>query len=78
MNIPLDTTPDAHAAQGNLYRKLGGTRRLDVAFELSATVRRLATAGILARHPDYTDERSGWRTPGCIQRRARQGSLAGT
>lgn len=52
--MPPDTSADAHAVQCEIYRRLGGRRRLDVMFGLSDTVRRLAVSGIRARHPDYT------------------------
>ncbi len=53
--IPFDTTADAHVVQREIYRRLGGRGRLDIVFRLNGTVRRLATSGIRARHPDYTD-----------------------
>jgi hypothetical protein len=51
---PLDTTDDAHALQGDLYRRMSGEQRLATSFRLSADVRRAAMAGIQARHPDYS------------------------
>jgi hypothetical protein len=54
--VPLDTTPDAYRLQGEIYRRMGGAARLSIAFQLTETVRRLALAGIRARHPDYSDE----------------------
>jgi hypothetical protein len=53
--IPFDTTPDAYQAQADVYRRLGGRGRLDIMFRLTESVRRIAMAGIRARHPDYTD-----------------------
>jgi hypothetical protein len=35
---------------------MGGRGRVAVAFRLSAMVRRVACAGIRARHPEYVDE----------------------
>lgn len=52
---PLDTTPDAHARQRDVYLRLGGPGRLALAFELSDTIRRTTMAGIRARHPAYSD-----------------------
>ena len=54
--LPLDTTAEAHRLQGEIYRRMGGAARLSIAFQLTDTVRRLALAGVRARHPDYTDE----------------------
>jgi hypothetical protein len=53
---PQDTTADSHAAQLAAYRRLGASRRAQVAAQLSADVRRLSRAGIRSRHPKYTDE----------------------
>lgn len=54
--VPLDTTADAHRLQGEIYRRMGGAARVSIAYQLTETVRRLAMAGIRARHPAYTDE----------------------
>jgi hypothetical protein len=53
--VPDDTSGEIHRLQGETYRRMGGTARLAIAFELSQMVRRLAIAGIRARHPDYSD-----------------------
>lgn len=52
---PLDTTAEADAVQRRLYQRLGGRERVAIMFRLNETVRRLAMAGIRARHPDYSD-----------------------
>ena len=54
--IPLDTSRQAHALQRDVYLRLGGGGRVAVVFQLNDTVRRLAMAGIRARHPEYTEE----------------------
>jgi hypothetical protein len=54
--IPLDTAAEAHAAQLEIYRRLGGRERLGIAFRLSDATRRLTMAGIRGRHPHYTDD----------------------
>lgn len=53
--MPLDTAPDAHEVQGEIYRRLGGRGRLAVTFRLNDAVRRLGLSGIRARHPDYNE-----------------------
>jgi hypothetical protein len=53
---PIDTTPDAHDVQTEIYRRLGGAERVAIQFRLTAMVRDLATAGIRARHPQYDDQ----------------------
>ena len=57
MDLPLDTTADAHRAQIEAYRRMGGSGRAAVVFRLNDLARQTAMAGIQARHPDYDDER---------------------
>ena len=52
--IPADTDADAHRVQVETYRRMTGTARVSIAFELSDMVRRVTMAGIRRRHPDYT------------------------
>jgi len=54
--VPLDTTPDAHAAQTEAYRRMGGKQRTAVMFRLNQMAREAAAAGIRSRHPEYSDE----------------------
>lgn len=54
--VPLDTAREAHAVQRDIYERMGGAARLAIAFRLTDSVRRLAMAGIQARHPEYTSE----------------------
>jgi hypothetical protein len=54
--VPPDTDADAHAVQTDVYRRMGGRGRVAVAFRLSEALRRIASAGIRARHPEYSDE----------------------
>ena len=53
--LPLDTTPDAHAAQLEAYRRMKGRGRADVMFRLGEMTRRTTMAGIRRRHPEYDD-----------------------
>jgi hypothetical protein len=52
-----DTDAEADAVQLEGYRRLGGAGRLQIAFRLSDQVRRIAMAGIRARHPEYDERR---------------------
>lgn len=54
----MDTSVDAHRAQTEAYRRLGGAGRSAVMFRLSDSVRRTTLAGIRSRHPDYAEERA--------------------
>ena len=53
--VPLDTTPDAHEAQLEAYRRMGGRGRVAVMFRLGEMTRRTTMAGIRSRHPEYDD-----------------------
>lgn len=50
-----DTTPEAHAFQMAVYRKMTTERRLAIALELSEAARRTSLDGIRARHPEYDE-----------------------
>ena len=52
---PSDTTPESHAVQMAIYRRLGPEGRLALADRLSMDVRAFARSGIRARHPEYSD-----------------------
>lgn len=54
--LPLDTSPAAHAIQRDVYLRMGGAGRIAVMFRLTDAVRRLALAGIRARHPEYDED----------------------
>jgi hypothetical protein len=54
-SIPADTSLDAHEAQIDAYRRMGGAARVAVMFRLSEAARRWSMAGIRRRHPDYGD-----------------------
>jgi len=56
MAAPLDTSADAHEAQTEAYRLMGGTGRLAAMFRLIELARNTAIAGIRSRHPEYDDE----------------------
>jgi hypothetical protein len=53
---PQDTTQAAWAVQREIYRRLGGCGRIAIVFRLNDTIRRMAAAGIQARHPEYSDQ----------------------
>lgn len=50
-----DTTPEAHAFQMAVYRKMTTRQRFGAAVELADTARRLSLDGIRARHPEYDE-----------------------
>ncbi len=50
-----DTTPEARARQLHLYREAGPDRRVEIAAEMSDSLRELARAGVRQRNPGYSD-----------------------
>ena len=54
--IPRDTSRDAWDMQVSALERLGPERRVEVAIELSESVRSLYVAGIRSRQPEWSDE----------------------
>jgi hypothetical protein len=46
-----DTTSEAHEVQRAVQRRLGGARRVELAFEMSEQARELSIQGVMAREP---------------------------
>lgn len=49
-----DTSPEAAEVQREIWRRLGGSGRVALAFRMSEAAREVSRAGIRSRHPDYT------------------------
>ncbi len=56
----MDTSPEAHAAQLEVYRRLGPEGRLELALRMSEAVRLTSAAGIRDRHPEYSEAEVRW------------------
>jgi hypothetical protein len=54
--IPADTTPEAALVQLEIYRRMLPSRRMEIALELSESLRKVVAGGVRRRHPDYTDD----------------------
>ncbi len=54
--VPADTSLDVWEAQTEIYRRMTGAERMDVAFRLGAMAREQSLAGIRDRHRGYSDE----------------------
>jgi len=52
---PLDTTPEAERVQIEIFRKMSPARRLQLAMELTRSMRKRLESGVRLRHPDYDD-----------------------
>lgn len=57
---PLDTSPEARAAQVRWLRQRSGEERLLMAFRLSDEVREISRCGIRDRHPGWSEEEVEW------------------
>lgn len=53
--MPLDTSAEAAHVQTEIHRALGGPRRLQLACQMSETVRDLARARIRSKHPEFDE-----------------------
>jgi hypothetical protein len=54
--VPADTTPEAARVQFDVFRRMQPHRRLELAFQMSTTLRNVAASGVRSRHPDYSEE----------------------
>lgn len=56
MDIPLDTSPEAAAVQQDILARMTTAERLELALELSDSIREVALAGLRLRHPEWDEE----------------------
>jgi hypothetical protein len=54
--IPADTTPEAARVQREIFRKMPAVARLQLALQMSDTLRGIVADGIRSRHPTFSDE----------------------
>ncbi len=55
--MPNDTSPEAHELQMAIYRRMGGSQRVAMMFQMSEEAREITLAGLRRQHPEL-DERS--------------------
>ena len=53
--VPADTTAEAARVQLDIFRGMQPHRRLELALQMSTSLRNLAASGVRGRHPDYTE-----------------------
>jgi hypothetical protein len=53
---PADTSPEAHAVQLAIYRRLGPDGRLALALRVSDDVRSITRSGLRTRHPEHSED----------------------
>jgi hypothetical protein len=53
-----DTRPEAARIQHEIWRRMGGARRVELALQMSEEAREVAIAGVRARHPEYSADQA--------------------
>jgi hypothetical protein len=54
--VPADTLPEAARVQFEVYRRMQPHQRLELALQMSTTLRNVVASGVRHRHPGYTEE----------------------
>lgn len=54
--LPADTSEDAYRVQIEILRRLPAARRLEMALQMSASVRELTACGVRHRHAEYDEK----------------------
>jgi hypothetical protein len=54
--VPLDTTWEAAMVQLEIFRKMPGEKKLELACSMSNSLRALVASGVRDRHPEYTED----------------------
>lgn len=52
--LPADTPLEVARMQHAIYQRMPAERRLRMAFEMTASIRRVSEDGVRSRHPEYT------------------------
>jgi len=50
-----DTDPEADRVQWEIYARMSGSERLELALEMSVAMREITADGIRHRHPEYDE-----------------------
>jgi hypothetical protein len=50
-----DTPPEVRALQAEIHRRMGGPKRVELALDMSRTLRETILAGIRGRHPGVSE-----------------------
>src|SRR5262249_41651596 len=53
--VPADTTLEAARVQFEVFRRMSPSKRLELAFQMSDSLRQLVADGVRSRHPDYSE-----------------------
>jgi hypothetical protein len=53
--VPADTTLEAARVQSAVFRRMSGSRRLELALQMSDSLRHMVAAGVRSRHPEYSE-----------------------
>src|SRR5437588_5125605 len=54
--VPADTTREAWQVQMEVLRRMSPNRRLELAFQMTNSLREVVASGVRSRHPEYSDD----------------------
>jgi hypothetical protein len=54
--FPGDTTPEAARVQVEICRRMPASKRLELALQMSDSLRNLVAAGVRHRHPEFSED----------------------
>jgi hypothetical protein len=54
--VPADTTLEAQRVQFEVFRRMPPGKRLEMALQMSDSLRAVAASGVRGRHPDYSED----------------------
>jgi hypothetical protein len=54
--VPADTTLEAARVQFEVFRRMPPGKRLELAFQMSDSLRQLVASGVRSRHPEYSED----------------------
>ena len=54
--MPFDTSPEAEAVQMDVFRRMTPSQRLELALQMSDSMRNVTLSGLRHRHPEMTEK----------------------
>lgn len=54
--MPFDTSPEAGAIQLEIFRRMTPAQRIEMALEMSESMRNVTLSGIRHRHPEMSEK----------------------
>jgi hypothetical protein len=54
--MPFDTSPEAEAIQLEVFRRMTPAQRIEMALEMSESIRNVSLSGLRQRHPELNEQ----------------------